>query len=538
MTLNHILFMMARPFFPFLLFFGIGITNCFALDNYKIISRAAVSDFWFLEDGTWGDTSKNYQFKDFSSKPIILHFWSMNCPPCLEELSSLNKIIGEMSTLNVQFITINVESVTGGKLKNFLAERGLSHITPYTNPGVTRPKINGLPTTFFINGSFELVGKVEGPASWDSDEMKRLVRRLSDTGKEVEKSFWTKIKDYVQEYWKSLELEKNYPIVTKLKTQKSVKKNMNSEHTKLLVIGSGPAGYTASIYAARANLHPVQLMGHEPGGQLMITTDVENFPGFESTIQGPWLMDQMQKQALHVGAKLVYEHVSKVDFKSKPFHIETDAGKSYTADAVIISTGAQARWLDIESETKYRGFGVSGCATCDGFFFKGKEVAVVGGGNTAVEEALFLTNFATKVTLIHRRDSLRSEKILQDRLFKNKKIEVIWDSVVDEVLGTENPKDVTGIKIKNVKTNETRVLNVQGLFVAIGHIPRTELFKGILDLDSDGYILCKAGTTQTNIPGIFAAGDVQDKVYRQAVTAAGQGCMAALEAEKYISAGH
>lgn len=535
MTLNHIFFIIARSFLPALIFFGMGIGSCFSLNNYKVISREAVSDFWFLEDGNWGDASKTYQFQSFSKKPIILHFWSMNCPPCLDEIKALDKVIGEFSSENIQFITINVDSISGGKLKNYLMERNLSNITSYMSPGITRPKIKGLPTTFFINGSFEMVGKIEGVAAWDSDEMKRLIRRLVGTSSADEKPLWTKLKDYIQERWNSLDFEKNYPIVGSLKPRKTIKKHMNSEHTKLIVIGSGPAGYTASIYAARSNLHPIQLMGHEPGGQLMITTDVENFPGFAATIQGPWLMDQMQKQAIHVGAKLVYEHVSKVDFSTKPLVIETDAGKTYTADAVIISTGAQARWLGTESETKFRGFGVSGCATCDGFFFKGKEVAVVGGGNTAVEEALFLTNFATKVTLIHRRDSLRAEKILQDRLFKNKKIEILWDTVIDEVLGTEDPKDVTGLKIKNLKTNEMRVLNVQGLFVAIGHIPRTELFTGILELDSEGYILCKPGTTQTNIPGVFAAGDVQDKVYRQAVTAAGQGCMAALEAEKYLS---
>jgi thioredoxin reductase (NADPH) len=309
---------------------------------------------------------------------------------------------------------------------------------------------------------------------------------------------------------------------------------MQTRHTKVLIIGGGPAGYTAAIYAARANLNPIQLLGFQPGGQLTITTDVENYPGFKETIQGPWLMEQMRSQAEHVGTEMVEELIEKVDFSQKPFQCWSDSGMLYTADSVIIATGAQAKWLDIPSEEKYRGFGVSACATCDGFFFKNKNVAIVGGGNTAVEEAIFLTNFASHVTLIHRRDSLRAEKIAQDRLFKNPKISVIWDSSVKEVLGTESPKSVTGLSLINQKTGEVSQLDVDGLFVAIGHTPMSEIFKGQIDTDHEGYILAKPGSTTTNIPGVFAAGDVQDKIFRQAVTAAGQGCMAALEAEKFL----
>jgi thioredoxin reductase (NADPH) len=312
---------------------------------------------------------------------------------------------------------------------------------------------------------------------------------------------------------------------------------MKTIHHSVLIIGSGPAGYTAAIYAARANLKPGLVSGYEPGGQLMITTDVENYPGFENVIQGPWLMEQMKLQAAHVGTEMYQDYISKVDFSQKPFKAYGDSGNLYTADSVIICTGAQAKWLGLESEKKFRGFGVSGCATCDGFFYKNKEIAIVGGGNTAVEEALYLTNFASKVTLIHRRDTLKAEKILQDRLFKNPKIEFLWNHAVDEVVGTENPLSVTGVQLKNVKTQEKHVLNVHGLFVAIGHSPSTALFKGHVDLDEEGYIKVAPNSTATNIKGVFAAGDVQDKVYRQAVTAAGMGCMAALEAEKYIASG-
>lgn len=309
--------------------------------------------------------------------------------------------------------------------------------------------------------------------------------------------------------------------------------------TKVLIIGSGPAGYTAAIYAARANLHPVLVQGLEPGGQLMITTDVENYPGFADVIQGPWLMEQMQKQAAHVGTKMISDYITDVDFSKRPFTAKGDSGTIYKAETIVISTGAKARWLGLESEKKFRGFGVSACATCDGFFFRGKEVAIVGGGNSAVEEALFLTNFASKVTLIHRRDSLRAEKIAQDRLFKNPKVHVIWDTAVEEILG--NPAGtpdagVTGLKLKNVKTGATSELTVNGVFVAIGHDPATELFKGKVKMDESGYIITAPDSTATSVPGVFAAGDVKDKTYRQAVTAAGTGCMAALEADRFLAA--
>jgi len=312
-------------------------------------------------------------------------------------------------------------------------------------------------------------------------------------------------------------------------------KNNSKKHSKVLIIGSGPAGYTAAIYAARAMLKPILVHGAEPGGQMTTTTDVQNYPGYSDVIQGPWLMDQMKGQAKVVGTDMFQDHIKKVDLSNKPFKAIGDSGQEYTGDSIIISTGAQARWLNLKSEQEYRGFGVSGCATCDGFFFKDKEVAVIGGGNAAVEEAIFLTKFATKVRLIHRRDKLRAEKMLQKKLKENKKIEIIWDSVLEEVLGNEKPKGVTGIKIKNVKTNKTTQLNVHGLFIAIGHDPATSLFKGQLDMDKEGYLITKPDSTQTNRPGVFAAGDVKDKVFRQAVTAAGMGCMSALEAEKFLS---
>jgi len=311
--------------------------------------------------------------------------------------------------------------------------------------------------------------------------------------------------------------------------------NKSTKHTKVLILGSGPAGYTAAIYAARAMLKPILVHGAEPGGQMTTTTDVQNYPGYSDVIQGPWLMDQMKDQAKAVGTDMIQDHIKKVDLSKKPFRAVGESGQEYTGDSIIISTGAQARWLNLKSEQKYRGFGVSGCATCDGFFFKDKEVAVIGGGNAAVEEALFLTKFATKVRLIHRRDKFRAEKMLQKKLMENKKIEIIWDSVLEEVLGNEKPKGVTGIKIKNVKTNKTTQLNIHGLFIAIGHDPATSLFKGQLDMDKEGYLITKPDSTQTNKPGVFAAGDVKDKVFRQAVTAAGMGCMSALEAEKFLS---
>jgi thioredoxin reductase (NADPH) len=304
--------------------------------------------------------------------------------------------------------------------------------------------------------------------------------------------------------------------------------------TKVLIIGSGPAGYTAAIYAARANLSPVLVAGLQPGGQLTITTDVENYPGFADPIQGPWLMEQMAKQAEHVGTDIVYDIVTKVDFSVRPFKAWTDSGTEYEADAVIISTGAQARWLGLESEQKYQGAGVSACATCDGFFYRGKRVAVIGGGNTAVEEAIYMTHHASHVTLIHRRDHLRAERILQKRLFENPKISVVWDHAVDEILGSGAPEVVTSVRLKNVTTEETQELPVDGVFVAIGHSPTTSIFQGQIRLDAEGYIITTPGTTETSIPGVFAAGDVQDKTYRQAVTAAGTGCMAALEVEKFL----
>ena len=313
-----------------------------------------------------------------------------------------------------------------------------------------------------------------------------------------------------------------------------------THRTKVLIIGSGPAGYTAAIYATRANLAPIMVRGMQPGGQLSITTDVENYPGFEKAIQGPWLMEQMYKQCEHIGTLILEDLIVDVDLSKRPFVAKGDAGDTYVADTIVICTGAQARWLGIPSEDKFRGGGVSACATCDGFFFRGKKVAVVGGGNTAVEEALYLTNHASKVTLIHRRDTLRAEKMMQTRLFKNPKIEVVWNAAVDEILG-EDPKTpggaatVTGLKLKDTRTGEFSTLPVDGLFVAIGHVPATSLFKGKLAMDAEGYLLTKPDSTATDVPGVFAAGDVKDKIFRQAVTAAGMGCMAALEAEKFIA---
>jgi thioredoxin reductase (NADPH) len=307
-------------------------------------------------------------------------------------------------------------------------------------------------------------------------------------------------------------------------------------HAKVVIIGSGPAGYTAAIYAARAMLEPILIQGIQPGGQLTITTDVENYPGFADVIQGPWLMEQMVKQAEHVGTRIVTDHVMKVELGSRPFRLICDSGDIYLADALIVATGAQARWLDLPSEQKFKGYGVSACATCDGFFYRNKEVIVVGGGNTAVEEALFLTNFASKVTVVHRRDVFRAEKILQERLFKHPKIDVIWDSALDDVLGNDNPMKVRGVRLKNVKTGAVTEHNADGVFIAIGHSPASELFAGQLDMKGSGYIVTAGHSTATSVPGVFAAGDVTDDIYRQAVTAAGQGCMAALETEKFLAA--
>jgi thioredoxin reductase (NADPH) len=307
-------------------------------------------------------------------------------------------------------------------------------------------------------------------------------------------------------------------------------------HAKVVIIGSGPAGYTAAIYAARAMLEPVLIQGIQPGGQLTITTDVENYPGFADVIQGPWLMEQMQKQAEHVGTRMVTDHVTKVELARRPFRLTCDSGDVYLAESLILATGAQARWLEIKSEQKFKGYGVSACATCDGFFYRGKEVAVIGGGNTAVEEALFLANFASKVTVVHRRDSFRAEKILQDRLAKNPKISVIWDSVLDEVHGSENPLKVNAVSLKNVKTNVITKMALDGVFIAIGHSPASELVAGQVDMKASGYIKTAPFSTATSVAGVFAAGDVTDDVYRQAVTAAGQGCMAALEAGHFLAA--
>jgi thioredoxin reductase (NADPH) len=306
-------------------------------------------------------------------------------------------------------------------------------------------------------------------------------------------------------------------------------------HAKVLIIGAGPAGFTAAIYAARANLHPILLGGLQPGGQLTITTDVENYPGFADVIQGPWLMEQMQAQAEHVGTKIMLDIAIKLDLGRRPFLVTGDSGDTYSGDTIILATGAQARWLGLPSEEAYRGFGVSACATCDGFFFRDKEVVVVGGGNTAVEEAIYLTNHASRVTLIHRRDTLRAEKILQDRLFRNPKIAVVWDSIVEEILGVPEPPEVTGVRLRDVHSGAVSERACEGVFIAIGHTPVTELVAGQLRLDAEGYVLTRADSTATDIPGVFAAGDVKDKIFRQAVTAAGMGCMAALEAEKFLA---
>jgi thioredoxin reductase (NADPH) len=310
----------------------------------------------------------------------------------------------------------------------------------------------------------------------------------------------------------------------------------NTHKTKVAIIGSGPAGYSAAIYCARANLQPILINGNQPGGQLTITTDVENYPGFATAIQGPWLMEQMEKQALHVGTQIIFDHISQVDFSNRPFKLIGESGDIFEAESVIICTGAQARWLGLESEKKFQGFGVSGCATCDGFFFKNKEVMVIGGGNSAIEEAIYLTNHASKVYVVHRRDKFRGEKIMQERLFSNKKIEVIWNHELDEVLGNETPKSVTGARLKNTIDSSIKEMKIDGIFIAIGHKPNSEMFKNTgIEIDNEGYIITKADSTATSLKGIFAAGDIQDKIYRQAVTAAGTGCMAALEVERFLS---
>jgi thioredoxin reductase (NADPH) len=307
-------------------------------------------------------------------------------------------------------------------------------------------------------------------------------------------------------------------------------------HSKVLIIGAGPAGYTAAIYAARANLKPILVTGMQPGGQLTITTDVENYPGFADIIQGPWLMEQMQAQAEHVGTRIILDEITRLDLSGRPFVATGDSGDSYTGDTLVVATGAQARWLGVPGEEAFRGFGVSACATCDGFFFRDKHVYIVGGGNTAVEEALYLTNHASQVTLVHRRNALRAEKILQDRLFRNPKIDVVWDSVLEEIIGIPEPPEVTGVRLRNLRTGAVTDHRCDGVFIAIGHTPVTGLVAGQLPLDADGYMLTAPDSTATAIAGVFAAGDVKDKVFRQAVTAAGLGCMAALEAEKFLAA--
>jgi thioredoxin reductase (NADPH) len=306
-------------------------------------------------------------------------------------------------------------------------------------------------------------------------------------------------------------------------------------HAKVIIIGSGPAGYTAGIYAARAMLQPLLIEGIHPGGQMTTTTDVENYPGFADVIQGPWLMEQMRAQAEHVGTEIIRDHILEVDVKRRPFWLKGDSGTEYTADTLIVATGARARWLGLPSEERFKGYGVSACATCDGFFFRGKKVIVVGGGNTAVEEAIYLANIASHVTLVHRRGALRAEKILQERLFANPKIEVMWNTELQQVLGLDNPLSVTGAVLKNTLNGEIATQSIDGIFIAIGHEPQTELFKGQIDMKPSGYILVKPNSTATNVPGVYAAGDVADDIYRQAVTAAGFGCMAALEAEKYLA---
>ncbi|WP_119275335.1 thioredoxin-disulfide reductase [Taklimakanibacter deserti] len=311
---------------------------------------------------------------------------------------------------------------------------------------------------------------------------------------------------------------------------------MTDRHARVVILGSGPAGYTAAIYAARAMLKPLMIQGIQPGGQMTITTDVENYPGFADVIQGPWLMQQMEAQARHVGTEIISDHIVEVRLKQRPFWLKGDSGQVYTADALIIATGAQAKWLGLPSEHRFQGFGVSACATCDGFFYRDKKVVVVGGGNTAVEEALFLTNFASEVTVVHRRDHFRAEKILQNRLFAHPKIKVVWDSILEEVEGADDPKGVTGAKIRNLKTGAVQTLAVDGVFIAIGHKPSTELFVNQLPLNASGYIITDGRSTATAIPGVYAAGDVTDDIYRQAVTAAGMGCMAALEVEKWLAA--
>lgn len=501
-------------------------------EGYKSISQKPVANFTFSEDDALGYSPVQWEMKDFKGKIVILHFWSMACPSCIPELSELERFSQLVDQNKISVVSICLDSPVAGRTKNFFTTQGYRYLKPYCNASVDRPSVKQMPTTIFINSKGAQIGKIEGVAPWHHPEMIHLASQIDMVPEEMQQPWHQKLVNWYQQLKDKLFASSPELIKIKAETKSTA---MTQRHTKVLIIGSGPAGYTAAIYAARANLKPVQVLGTEPGGQLMVTTDVENYPGFANVIQGPWLMEQMKAQAEHVGTEMVRDQIIKVDLSKRPFTCLSDSGTTFTADTLIISTGAQAKWLGIPSETKFRGFGVSGCATCDGFFFKNKTVAVIGGGNTAAEDALFLTHFATKVYLVHRRGQLRAEKVLQERLFNNPKIELVWDHVVEEVLGTENPKEVNAVKLKNVNTGDFKTLDVQGVFVAIGHTPRTELFKGQLELDNTGYIKVIPGTTSTQIPGVFAAGDVADKVYRQAVTAAGLGCMAALDAEKFLA---
>jgi thioredoxin reductase (NADPH) len=515
---------------------------CYAFPpNYEVVAQESLADFSFQMDSAWGGSSNSQRLSDFYGKPIVVHLWSMTCPPCLDELQALDPVLNHVFSKDVIFLPICMDAYPGGQLRTFLMDKGWHSLPAMGNPKPA-PRVRGVPTTLFLNRSGKIVGRALGPLEWDTKDVAQILERLgAETLPEKEsapQAWMDRFQSWIDALFSQAigkMLFANAKELTKMTTnlQQSGKSKME-QRTDVLIIGSGPAGYSAAIYAARANLKPIVVTGMEAGGQLMITTDVENYPGF-SKIQGPQLMDEMRKHAESVGSILVRDHIKSIDATKKPFVCTGESGQRYISDAIILATGAQARWLGIPSETAYRGFGVSGCATCDGFFFKGVPVAVVGGGNAAVEEALFLTNFATKVYLVHRRDSLRAEKVLQERLFKHPKIEVVWNHVVDEIVGKDNPKEVTGLKIKEVQSGATKTLQVSGVFIAIGHIPRTELVKGLLTLDADNYVVVKPGSTATSMPGIFAAGDVTDKVYRQAITSAGLGCMAALDVEKYLA---
>lgn len=500
--------------------------------GYESVPQNPLANFTFMEDDVLGYAPTKWELKDFKGKMVVLHFWSMACPTCIPELSELDRFSQLVDHNKVAVVSICLDSPVSGRTKDFFKTQGYSYLKPYCNASTDRPAVQQMPTTIFINSKGEPVGKITGAAAWGDPAMIQFANEIDTLADETPKPWHRKIVTLYQQIKDTLFAPPPESIKLKPETKR---KTMKEYHTKVLIIGSGPAGYTAAIYASRANLKPILVSGSEPGGQLMVTTDVENYPGFANVIQGPWLMEQMKAQAEHVGTEIVMDQIVKVDLSKRPFTCLSDSGSTYIAESIIIATGAQAKWLGIPSETKFRGFGVSGCATCDGFFFKDKTVAIIGGGNTAAEDALFLTHFAKKVYLVHRRDQLRAEKLLQERVFKNPKIEMVWDHVVEEIKGTETPKEVNALTIKNVKTGAVKTLNVQGVFIAIGHTPRTELFKGQLELDNTGYIKVTPGTTDAGIPGVFAAGDVADKIYRQAVTAAGLGCMAALEAEKFLA---